>query len=413
MSSGAQALLAKYRSLLRKHQALVQRVAARTMERFSTWKLYAWALEASASGLAVLREGMLQVSNARWHALGRSAGAGWRRLASGEPEGPPRRSMRELAQAESRAVLTPGAPPGPRSTRYRREDGEQVLEVRTERVGPLRESFVLVLVHDVTAQVRAEEELERARVELARREHLQALGEMASGIGHDLHTTLHAMRLRLELLQRDTAFAGPEAREHLEALLRIVADAGTRLGHLRDFARQRPEPPEERVQLADVVREAVELARGDLEHRAAREGLSVRLVVEVPELPRVSGSAAELRYVLLNLLLNARDAMPRGGTVRVRGRHEAGQVRLTVEDEGTGIPEAHLHNIFRPFFTTKGSRGTGLGLSMAYGVVSRVGGSITAANRAGGGAIFTLTFPALPSTLKPPTRTRTPRPSPQ
>jgi len=118
----------------------------------------------------------------------------------------------------------------------------------------------------------------------------------------------------------------------------------------------------------------------------------------------VCGVAADLRYVFINLLLNARDAMPRGGTIRVRGSVAGGKAVVTVEDEGTGIPPEHLHSIFRPFFTTKGNQGTGLGLSMAYGVMARAEGSITAANRPEGGAVFTLTFPlpqAAPSTPSP------------
>ena len=125
--------------------------------------------------------------------------------------------------------------------------------------------------------------------------------------------------------------------------------------------------------------------------------------VEVPPLPRVHGTATDLRYVVIDLLLNARDAMPRGGTIRVRGVTANTKVVITVEDEGTGIPEPYLRSIFRPFFTTKGSQGTGLGLSMAYGVMSRMGGSITAANRPQGGAVFTLSFP-MPEARAEPSR---------
>jgi CheY-like chemotaxis protein len=85
--------------------------------------------------------------------------------------------------------------------------------------------------------------------------------------------------------------------------------------------------------------------------------------------------------------------MPRGGTITLRGTAHPTHVEVTVEDEGTGIPEAHLGSLFRPFFTTKGNKGTGLGLSMAYGVVSRAGGTLTAGNRPQGGAVFTLSFP--------------------
>jgi signal transduction histidine kinase len=262
---------------------------------------------------------------------------------------------------------------------------------------------VLLLAHDITAQVQAEQELEQARTALSEQEHLRALGELASGVAHDLNNTLNAMKLRLELIERDVEFAARH-RGHLDALVRIVSDAHTRLRHLQDFARQRPESPGEQVQLAAVIQEAVEIARSDIEHRAKQQGLRVRIEVEVPALPPVSGVATDLRYVFINLLLNARDAMPRGGTIRVRGSVAGGKAVVTVEDEGTGIPPEHLHSIFRPFFTTKGNQGTGLGLSMAYGVMARAEGSITAANRPEGGAVFTLTFPlpqGAPSTPSP------------
>ena len=119
----------------------------------------------------------------------------------------------------------------------------------------------------------------------------------------------------------------------------------------------------------------------------------MRIEADAPLLPPVNGVASDLRYVFINLLLNARDAMPDGGVICVRGTDAGGKVVVTVEDEGTGIPPEHLHSIFRPFFTTKGNQGTGLGLSMAYGVMARAGGSITAANRPKRGAVITLTFP--------------------
>ncbi|WP_233261843.1 sensor histidine kinase [Vitiosangium sp. GDMCC 1.1324] len=257
-----------------------------------------------------------------------------------------------------------------------------------------------------------DEEQARLRRTLAEREHLRTLGEMVLGVAHDLNNTLNAMKLRLELIQRDTRLAARQ-RDNLEALERIVSDASTRVHHLQDFARRhREERNGEPVLLAEVVREAMEIARGDLEQRAAREGLTLRLDVKVPPLPPVSGSAADLRYVLINLLLNARDAMPRGGTIRVRGRHQRGQVILTVEDEGTGISQEHLPSIFEPFFTTKGRQGTGLGLAMAHGVISRAGGTITATNRPRGGARFTLTVPAL-STPKPARRPARKKPTPE
>lgn len=410
---GSVSLLRKYQQLLRKHEALVHRLENQNAEHISTWRLSAWALETSASGLALLRDGVVQIANKRWHAMARAPArdGGWRRLTPDGTREPLVPLLRDVAREESHALLK-RPEQGQRVTRYRREDGAQVLEVRSERVGAPRELLVLEMTHDVTALMQAEEELARAREALIEREHLRALGEMASGVAHDLGSTLNAMRLRLELIQRDPEFAERQ-RTHLDALVRIVSDARERVSRLHDFARQRPEQAAsgEAVQLADVVREALEIARGDIEDRAGRQGLAVGVEVEVPPLPRVSGSAADLRYVFINLLLNARDAMPRGGAIHVRGREEKGQVILTVEDEGTGILPEHLHSIFRPFFTTKGNQGTGLGLAMAYGVVSRAGGTITAANRPEGGALFTLTFPALPGPAPRPVAKPAPKPA--
>jgi signal transduction histidine kinase len=216
------------------------------------------------------------------------------------------------------------------------------------------------------------------------------------------------MRLRLELLGRHPAVAAAPP-SHLEALVHIVTDASTRISRLQSFARQEPEDSTEQVRLDALVHDALDIARGDIDHRSTREEVQVHIELDLAPLPLVRGSATDLRFVFINLLLNARDAMPRGGTIRVCGRHEKGHVILTVEDEGTGIPHEHLTNIFRPFFTTKGDKGTGLGLSMAYGVVARAGGTLTAANRRQGGAVFTLTFPAQ-EPAAPPHRRKTRKP---
>jgi signal transduction histidine kinase len=385
-------LLRKYQELLAKHEALVRRLELRTEEHISTYKLSTWAMETSASALALLSNGVVLLANRRWHELSRSGP--WQRLHEGQPQGPPLTTLRQVTDASAQALRAGDT--GPLVERYQDPGGVRTIEVRTEQVGPPTKNQprrgLLVLAHDVTSQVQSEKELAQTRAAMSEQEHLRALGELSSGVAHDLNNTLNAMKLRLELIERDTEFTARH-RGHLDALARILSDASTRLHHLQDFARQRPENPGEQVHLTDIIREAVDIARSDIEDRAARQGLSLRIEAEVPALPPVSGVAVDLRYVFINLLLNARDAMPDGGTIRVRGTTADNRVVITVEDEGTGIPEAYLHSIFRPFFTTKGSQGTGLGLSMAYGVISRAGGSITAANRPERGAVFTLSFP--------------------
>ncbi|AFE09172.1 sporulation kinase A [Corallococcus coralloides DSM 2259] len=392
----SQGLLRKYRELMKKHTALVRKLGEHTRRQVITFKLSRWALETNDSALAVMNTTSVVLANSRWHVLGRLRGP-WRR----EEDGAERMALRDVGQAEAAAVLA--LTEGARITRYRqvRESQPRVLEVRAERVTGHMQGQVLVLARDVTEQARAEEELASARATLLEREKVRALGELAAGIAHDLRSTLDAMRLRLELLQRDVDPAG-QGQQHLDALARVVSDAEARVDRLQDFSRRKPGTVLERVQLMDVVRDAVDIVRGGIEHHARQGGHPLRLDVELPEgLPHVCGSAMELRYVIINLIINARDAMPRGGAIRVKAFRFGRAVRLTVEDEGTGIPEEHLPNIFKPFFTTKGDKGTGLGLSMAHGVVTQAGGTLTAANRPEGGAVFTLTFPALKAAPAP------------
>jgi len=399
-------LLRKYQQLLQKHDALVRRLEEHTVEHISAFKLSSWALETTASGLALLRGGRVVLANSRWHELVRWPGP-WRWWGGADGEAPRAvRTLREVAIEETAAVL---ATDGPRVIRYRQEEGDgRVVELSAERVATPIETLVLVLARDITVQARGEEELEQVRTELAQSEHLRALGEMVAGIAHDLSNTLNAMRLRLELLGRHPAVAAAPP-SHMDALVHIVTDASTRISRLQSFARQEPEDSTEQVRLDALVHDALDIARGDIDHRSTREGVQVHIELDLAPLPLVRGSATDLRFVFINLLLNARDAMPRGGTIRVCGRHEKGHVILTVEDEGTGIPHEHLSTIFRPFFTTKGDKGTGLGLSMAYGVVARAGGTLTAANRRQGGAVFTLSFPAL-EPAAPPHRMKTRKP---
>ncbi|WP_147442298.1 sensor histidine kinase [Corallococcus exercitus] len=393
MSTESPGLLRKYRDLLMKHAALVTKLEERTTLHVSTFRLSSWALETSDSALAVLRTGRMVLANSRWHDLCRLRGP-WRRIDGREHTGPEHASLREVGLAEAEAVLT-RTDEGTHIMRYRQTRAAEplVLEVRTERVAGPAGGEVLVLARDVTVQALAEEELERARSTEVERAQIRALGELAAGIAHDLRNTLNAMRLRLEMLQRDTVIA-QQSQRHLDALSRIVSDANGRVGRLQDFTRYKSGSTVELVQLVEVVRDAVDIARGGIEHRAQHTGKPLDLHVELPErLPLVAGSAMELRYVVINLLINARDAMPQGGTIHVRAGHRAKAVWLTVEDEGTGIPEEHLPNLFQPFFTTKGEKGTGLGLSMAHGVVTRAGGTLTAANRPEKGAVFTFRFP--------------------
>jgi CheY-like chemotaxis protein len=249
---------------------------------------------------------------------------------------------------------------------------------------------VALLIHDVTDEVRAEAELRGAREALHERHRMQSIGEVASGVAHDLNNALNVMRLRLTLLQRHSR--DREQSAQLASLTRIIDDAAVRVARMQDLSRKHSDESLEIVDLRQVIDESVALASTQLE-QLSLQGKRFRVLTNVPARLEVRASSTELKHLFVNLLLNARDAMPRGGTISVEGRSEDGGAVVTVSDEGTGIAEDNLERIFDSFFTTKGKEGTGLGLSMARGAMSRIGGSITARNRVPRGAEFVLRFP--------------------
>jgi PAS domain S-box-containing protein len=255
---------------------------------------------------------------------------------------------------------------------------------------------VVVVGQDITGRMRAEEELRRHREAMANQERLTAVGELASGVAHDLNNNLNALRLNIELLRAQQRIAA-DYNDRLEVLSRIIADANSTVGRLQDFARRRHDRPLKPIDLGTIIHEALETIRTTLEKANTLSDRPTRIELDLPHLPLIVGELSDLRQVLVNLMLNALDAMPAGGTIRIGGKSLSAAVAVTVEDEGHGIAPEHLNRVFDPFFTTKSERGTGLGLSVAYSAMARLGGSITAANRPGGGAIFTLRFPLSPA----------------
>jgi signal transduction histidine kinase/CheY-like chemotaxis protein len=380
-------LFAKYERLLKKYEGLVHKYETSSVEETGVYQLGWWALRTSASALALVRDGGLCLTNHRWQELERGDGEpGWELVAPGEP---PRTypTLRQVAIAAAAGTAGDGA--ASHLARYRRRCGEQVIEVRTERIAS-KQGIVALLAHDVTAQVHAELELHKAREALHQRHRLEAVGEVASGVAHDLNNALNVMRLRLDLLGRELPESSHSA--HLPALTRIVRDAAKRVARVHDLSHRETEERLELVELPVVIAEALALARTELEQHALVDGKSYRLVSDVPQMPPVRANAAELKHVFVNLLLNARDAMPGGGRIAIEGRREQDFAVVTVADEGTGIADEHLERVFDAFFTTKGG-GTGLGLSMARGTMARLGGSIFARNRRPAGVELVLRFP--------------------
>ena len=255
---------------------------------------------------------------------------------------------------------------------------------------------VLIVGQDITARIEAEEELRLSREALVNQERLRAVGELTSGIAHDLNNSLNALRLRVELLCSDAALLSRH-NDTLQLISRIVRDAALTIGRLQDFARRGHKGLVENVDLKEIIRQSVEIAKSTLEERNLLLGRSIRVESKLPALPLIVGEPAELRQIFLNLLLNAQDAMPAGGTIRITADAHDDKIVVSVEDEGQGIPKENLGRIFDPFFSTKGKDGTGLGLSIASASMARIGGTISAANRPEGGAVITLNCPISPA----------------
>ncbi|MGH7312244.1 MAG: hybrid sensor histidine kinase/response regulator, partial [Candidatus Rokuibacteriota bacterium] len=175
---------------------------------------------------------------------------------------------------------------------------------------------------------------------------------------------------------------------------------------LQEFARVRRDQPLVPVDLNEVVRDAVEMTQARWHEDCLRRGVVIDVRSHLGPISLVAGDPAELREVMTNLILNAVDAMPSGGALTFTSALIDGQVEVTVSDSGIGIPEAIRDRIFDPFFTTKGPQGTGLGLSMTYGILSRHRAHITVESQEGQGSTFRLRFPALAT--RPGTRTAGP-----
>src|SRR5439155_7088012 len=209
---------------------------------------------------------------------------------------------------------------------------------------------------------------------LVRSERLAAIGRIAAQITHEIRNPLSSISLNAEELGE----RAPEARELCDAIVREVDRLTSITEEYLRFARL-PKPQLSRADLNEVVRDLLEFVRPELVASGVQTEQSLS-----PELPRVMADVGQLRQLLLNLVRNAREAMPGGGSLRVTTRGGEGAVEIDVRDTGPGIPAERLQRIFDPFFTTK-ERGTGLGLAMAQEVAQEHGGQLTCESASGAG----------------------------
>jgi PAS domain S-box-containing protein len=250
---------------------------------------------------------------------------------------------------------------------------------------------------DITDRKRAEFEAQQQRNELAHVTRVAAMGELTSSLAHELNQPLAAIRNYANAAQRFLSLGEPnlaKAREALEGIVRDDKRAAEVISGIRGLLKKE-EPRFRPVHINEVVQELLVFIRGD----SVLEGLSIETEL-AREIPAVPGDTVQLKQVLLNLMLNALDAMNKAKPDSRRlviktEKDENGEVKVSVRDFGAGIDENHLKKLFEPFHTTKPG-GMGMGLAISERIINAHGGSIRGENKPDGGALFCFTLPAVP-----------------
>jgi PAS domain S-box-containing protein len=343
--------------------------------------------------------GRIVLANRAAHELFDFYGAEWPRLGHGTP--PLTRLPWNLFDAQGDEI-PPHQRPFARALRGETTRTEVRIVTESGReswvwisASPLRDeqgnvAGVVWLGHETTE--------ERGRREReAQGEKLRALGQLASGVAHDLNQYLGLVAGYGDLTARAIDGAAPDltgAREALEVVVRAAMDGSETVNRLLSFARPAQEGPAETVEIGGLLREVAMLTaprwRDDAQHAGGPIGVTVKVTGDTT----IKGWPSSLREAFTNLVFNAIDAMPSGGTIHLAARQEGDQVIASVTDSGVGIPAEALRHVFEPFFTTKGTRGTGLGLAIVYGIAERHQGTVSISSPPGQGTTVLLTCPS-------------------
>jgi len=247
----------------------------------------------------------------------------------------------------------------------------------------------------------AYEELRDTQNAVLQQERLRALGQMASGIAHDINNAISPATLYVESILMRAPGLDARTRSQLETVQRAIGDVAQTVARMGDFYRQR----ESMAVLAPVnvnvvLSQMPDLTRARWSDLAQARGAAIEMrVEECPGAPTIMANESELREALINLIFNAADALPSGGNIKLRARHSVDggtsqrTVIIEVSDDGVGMDENTRSHCLEPFFTTKGVRGTGLGLAMVYGIAQRNGADLQIDSSIGKGSTVRLVFP--------------------
>ncbi|MFL6285492.1 MAG: ATP-binding protein [Pyrinomonadaceae bacterium] len=235
-------------------------------------------------------------------------------------------------------------------------------------------------------------EQDRIREQYAQIEKLSALGELASGVAHDFNNTLAGILGRAQLLLSTKDSEKIEAG--LQLIIKTAKDGAKTIKRIQDFARQRRDHDFQPVSVDQLLLDVREITRPRWKSRAESENVHITLELKLgTDDARVMGDESELREVLVNMVFNAVDAMPEGGTLTLSTRESGGMIEIAVSDTGTGMTDEVRPRVFDPFYTTKGKAGMGLGLAVSYGIIRRHEGSVAVRSEPGRGTSFQILLP--------------------
>jgi len=253
----------------------------------------------------------------------------------------------------------------------------------------------------------AYDDLRQTQEAVMQQERLRVLGQMASGIAHDINNAISPVSIYAESLLETEPNLSARGRGYLQIIERAVGDVAQTVSRMGEFYRQRePQLMLAPVNLNQLVQQVADLSRARWSDMPQQRGIVIQMQIEMaPDLPAIMGVESEIREALVNLIFNGVDAMPEGGTLTLRtkvteaapappGGPGLRHVQVEVADTGVGMDEDTRRRCLEPFFTTKGERGTGLGLAMVYGMVKRHSADIEIESTAGSGTTMRLSFAA-------------------
>jgi PAS domain S-box-containing protein len=251
-----------------------------------------------------------------------------------------------------------------------------------------------VIMRDISERKKIEEQLIQS-------EKLRAVGQMASGVAHDFNNALAIILGNAELLARQVNSLNPEEiKRQLKVIETAALDAAKTVRRIQEFTRIRIDKEYSKVNINEIVEEVKEMSKPRWKDQAQEKGINIELTTLLEKnLQPVMGNPSELREVLTNTIFNSIDAMPEGGKIVIETRNVNKEIQILVTDTGIGIPKEVIRRIFDPFFTTKGVISDGLGLSIAYNIITRQGGRIEIESEEGKGTTLTIILP-VPFELK-------------